>query len=630
MKSTTVSPILDTSTAMTENDVLRLLKGFIARNNYGNAIYCLDVLERSKNYFDRVRQMVIVLFFQLGVANDFADLSEPLLAATDFPRLRDFVVKMCCRENNGTAFMPDLLARVTGYNQETTLLPQEQIAHLQYPVLMEKISTLMSGQPPFAHQCFVAAIFNMLNQNKDLGYLPVWYSLRCARLGMALCTGRGDLLFWGVLVLLPVFYKKWAHLAPFLDTSKQLYMEVHKDVPFCWDKRRAIFAAVVAGVIFGIQANIELATPEDRFSSRPELFPDWFYATKEAPPMSAKILFRLERPEAPEVYLKKKYPRLDVLWSDLQKEALNLMKKEVIEKEEVTMRYQAVLFSKHLSTVHFSLPPQSPATRPHCFITDGAVRSSRKNPANHSFLNLSYIDRDQAAVMPSSLLVHNGAFVKRYGKLLAAKSSELTIMAAGPFCQSELVVKMLVQLALMGQIGAFPRSTLEPYVHLQRDGVVLVVMIENECRPIEEPIDDPRGKMVWTMGWIIRYLLTLGTQWEAGDLVSFLGTPLWLHGLYPDDRAFVEEECIANLMKYGDPETYTECMEVLQGAVEEQPFRDALWKLIPKTADFTLQTMRGMAVGYRTIVAQRYAQLGVDLPVQSGEERKAKRVKVNE
>lgn len=615
-----VSNIIDGSTSMTENDILRLLKGCICRNQYANAIYCLDVLEHSTNYFERVYRMVVLLFFELGIANDFPDLCADLLKVNDFTELRSIVIRMCCRDNNAAAFMPDMLARITGYNREITLTSQEAIGHLQYPVLMERILNITKEQTPFVQQCFIAVVFNLLTEDKNLGYLPGWYAVRCARLGILLAGAAGADIFWSIIRLLPTFYRRWRTMGPWIENIVALYERISVGAcEFSWDKRRAIVASVLCGVLFGIQDKSEMSQPEEQFSSRPELFPEWFYSTQEAPPLSSKILFRSNRPDTPESYLKKKYPRYDIMWASLYKEMLDLIRKEVIDRSEMSMRFQTRIFKEHLANSYFDISEQSPARRMHCFITDGAIRSSCKNPVNACFLNLRYIARDQAGIMPSSVLVHNGPFAVKYGKMLTPRAIDLTIMATGPFCQAALIVRLLCQLTILTHLGTFQNyPLLEPFLHTQRDGATILFMIQNCFSAVTDAEIESSAdlKRAWTYGWLTRYLLTQSSVYDPCDFVCFQSGVLWLSGFYPDDRAFSEEECIGNLMRHSNLELYSECMMSLEKLIDETHYSVCLDRVLPRPV-FHFVVYKSEALGYRSIIARRYHQLCEDLPVQA-------------
>ena len=133
--------------------------------------------------------MSILLFFELGIANDFPEMLQEMLLITDFASLQTVVIKMCCRGNNHMAFVPDMLGRIVGYSEEKSLTQLECFGHLQYPALMNFIAALgqyrTCNHAAFAYQTVLASVFNLM-ENTTLTYLPAWCVLRCVRLFMFL------------------------------------------------------------------------------------------------------------------------------------------------------------------------------------------------------------------------------------------------------------------------------------------------------------------------------------------------------------------------------------------------------------------------------------------------------------
>ena len=624
--SKSISQIIDQTTSMTENDVFRLLKGCVRRNMCSQALYCLKVLERGERYFERSLSIIIVLFFELGIANDFPDLMPDLIAITDFAGLREMVVKMCCRGSNHMAFVPDMLARIVGYSEERTLTQLECASHLQFPAFMTEIGTGIKEHGLLAYQTAIATVFNMM-ETTDLSYLPAWRALRCAHLFLFLVGD--DKLLWNAFFQFTVHYRLKRGLGEWVSQCRSLYEKLPSHG--LWDKRRSIIASVVCAFIYGIQEKVSLEAPsEEAGSLRPELFPEWFYSTAEAP---SNILFRPSLPDSVESYLKKKYPRYGTHWSDLYAEIQKLSAKMSLESNEFSIKHHNAKFAKSLSNgKQFQLPEASPARRLHCFITDGSILTSAANRANPNMLTVRLLKNEMASIMTSSILCYNGPFRNKYGTYLDAalrKNANLELLYGGPFVNTSHIVTMLTQLVLVAYtdlFDAYPQY--EPYVQYQINGPEVTLLTVNLCanwKPIDASMlvkNDGgvvQARLMWTLGWIYRYLLEQATYYDPADFVyADEGNGnlvfLWLFGLYPDERAFREEECVSNMMKYSDPELYESCMMTLEALFEEETFNTYLEMVIPKKRT-EMAMLRSMVAQRRSELQQRHTQLSLVMPV---------------
>lgn len=638
MKKTTCSIIIDSTTSMTENDVLRMYKGCLRRNMSTQALYCLKILERNKHYFDRVYQMTILLFFELGIANDFPDLLSELIAVSDFALLQGMVVKMCCRGSNHMAFVPDMLGRIVGYSTEKTLTTLECFGHLQYPALMNAITALgqqyTCEQPTFAQQVIVASIFNMM-ETTILSYIPAWQALRCVRLALFLYNDAGKAeTFWQPICTLPIYYPRWRGLREWINQCHALFLRVKPANSVLWDKRRAIMASVVCGLLYGIQERVTLEEPAEICALRPELFPEWFYSTQPAP---NNILYRVGLPDTMEQYLKKKYPRYSAHWAELYAELRKLCAQMSMEMSEVSVAHQTALFRDALASTKFILPPGSPALRLHAYVTDGAVKSSRRCDVNDNMLILTMIKADMASILPTSILCYNGSFRAKYGAHLEPilkklpKTATLELLYGGPFVESKHVVTLVLQMVLFAYTDIYDvHGACEPYIHCQVSPAGVTFLTVNLCtawQPVTQTmLSDTSAcivRQMWTLGWIFRFLLLQQTTYAENDFV-YTGSGdcmmvLWLTGLYPDQREFVEDECIENLMRHSSAELYSMCMLTLEDLFAEETFATYVEKVMSKKRDeFRIdayRTIRGMVIEFRNVLRSRYDYLATLLSI---------------
>lgn len=348
-----VSPVIDSKTALTMNDICRLFKGMLREQNVGGALYCIAVLERAQ-CFAIARRLIVAALFETGAAIDFAYVLPTFVgvADNDFAALRTQAKMLCSRGENFYHMVPDMLARVTGLNDESTLYANENI---DYPRVMSLINAVRRDfaerhedildappdptargtqrpVPATEHGFFIQTAFALignLHASLTFDHTTIWRATRLQRL---LVLGGYGADLWRLYAALPDAYGHWnngetrtflrciAALCPLLSASYELPT---------WDKQRLAHVTVAIGLLFpfNVDARLSGGVGESPAVQLPLPLPPWFYATQAAPPASAAVIVRAGRPSSVDRYVAMRYGKMAATWDPMRAELLTLMAK---------------------------------------------------------------------------------------------------------------------------------------------------------------------------------------------------------------------------------------------------------------------------------------------------------------
>ena len=642
------SPVIDRTTSLTMSDICRTLKGTLREQDVGVVLYCLAALERAQ-CFAVARRLIVAALFETGAALDFARVLPIFadgVADNDYAALRTQAKLLCSRGDNFYHMVPDMLARVTGLNDENTLCESENISYPRVMVLINAVrqhfaervepdaGTLSEPAPAVERGFFIQTAFALisnLHANFAFDHRTIW---RVTRLQRMLVLGGYDAALWRLYAMLPDVYAHWnndetrtflrciAALAPLLASSDDR----------AWDKRRLAHVTIAAGLLFPFNVDAQLSggAAESPALQLPLPLPPWFYATHAAPAASAAVITRAARPTSVDRYVALRYGKMAATWDPMRAELLTLMAAaggmacvrhgSDDERPCCSMAVQSAKFRPRLAHARV-ITPAALKDRPvalctHVFFTESAVNSSSICAANKSFIVANLAPPHLAVLYPSSMLQPNSEFMRACEAHLAAQAIErrgLRLLVGGPFVDVEHIARVVAYRAMWRAVGLYDgdAARFEPFLLLQpADRTLVSIMLHTAWVPT--PVDGNEARcFVWAMEWAVRYVLRMDSAYRACDFASSdAGQPdaffTCLAAYYPScawsDATAAEHEaaCVARLGAAG-------CTaELVDGAI------DILTEALAAPSDGTISAFEAavsagppsLATVYRSMVIQ--------------------------
>lgn len=566
-----VSPVIDSKTALTMNDICRLLKGMLRDQNVGGALYCLAALERAQ-CFAIARRLIVAALFETGAALDFARVLPAFadgVSDNDYAALRMQAKMLCSRGENFYHMVPDMLARVTGFNDESTLFSSENIDYPRVMALinavrqhfaeqMEDVAESGSGdaapsdptlakpdvkRPPAERGFFIQTAFALLSNlhaNFAFDHRTIWRVTRLQR--MLVLGGYNDAL-WRLYGMLPDVYAHWNNdeTRTFLRCIAALAPLLASDDDRAWDKRRLAHVTIAAGLLFPFNVDAQLSggAAESPALQLPLPLPPWFYATHAAPAASAAVITRAARPTSVDRYVALRYGKMAATWDPMRAELLTLMAAaggmacvrhgSDDERPCCSMAVQSAKFRPRLAHARVITPAtlkdRPVALCPHVFFTESAVNSSSICAANKSFIVANLAPPHLAVLYPSSMLQPNSEFMRACEAHLAAQAIErrgVRLLVGGPFVDVEHIARVVAYRAMWRAVGLYDgdAARFEPFLLLQpADRTLVSIMLHTAWVPT--PVADSEARcFVWAMEWAVRYVLRMDSAYRACDFVS--------------------------------------------------------------------------------------------------------------
>ena len=549
MNSIPISPVLDSKTSLTRNDICRLLKGFLREQVLGGAMYCINILQKAECFAD-TRRLVVAGFFETGTALNFASILPALAAVRegDFAGLRDIVRQLCSRNKNYYAMVPDMIARIAGLNEEVALVQEENICYPRILLLIKDIRLSFispdKNQEGFFIQTTFALIFNLQN-NMVHDYWCIWRVVRLQRL--LVLAGFAETL-WKLYLLLPTYYQHWDNeeTRSFLTSIASLrQVFLHSSArPRMWDKQRLLHATIAIGLLFGFDVNAKLSVAAQNTAQIvPIPLPPFFYSTAPVPPASAAIVKRASRPTSAGHYIALRCGNTDPVWDGLRADLIQLLTTrgmygvsdpevpELAERPRCSMTMQSLQFRRRIPLARVFIPSGQrgicPALCPHVFFLEPAVNRSAICSFNNSLVKVWMAAPHLAVMHPTTMLQPTSEFMIFYKHPLEERKGPV-VLVGGPFCDGEAIAHVIAYRAFWRAIGL----SNEPFLMLQRDLTVVSIFCQSEWAAAL--IDREERVFVWVLEWILRFVLSLDPSYRSCDFVQdAAGNMLCLAAYYP-------------------------------------------------------------------------------------------------